>query len=215
MSPRSILVVVLALVFGGSAAVGVNSLLQNQQMVPKGEVVSVLVAAIDVPRGGMLTAELVKSREYPKDIAPVGALSKVEEALDRTVFIPLIKDDPILNAKLAPKGSGRGMSALVPKGMRAFTIQTPSIESGVAGFVLPGNKVDVLLTVGDLPTSNFAGHIIPDRFSGHGPPTIQYTPANRWRQHDHAAPERRDPGGRSEDRGARPRTRWIAKSFAR
>lgn len=153
MSPRSILVVVLALVFGGSAAVGVNSLLQNQQ-VPKGEVVSVVVAATDVPRGGMLTAELVKLREFPKDLAPAGVVSKVEDAVDRAVFIPLTKDEPVLNAKLAPKGSGRGMSALVPKGMRAFTIHTPSIESGVAGFVLPGNRVDVLLTVGDLPTSN-------------------------------------------------------------
>jgi pilus assembly protein CpaB len=147
------LVVVLALVFGGSAAVGVNSLLQNQQ-VPKGEMVSVVVAATDVPRGGLLTAELLKSREFPKDLAPANAISKIEDALDRTVFIPLIKDDPILSSKLAPKGSGRGMSALVPKGMRAFTIHTPSIESGVAGFVLPGNRVDVLLTVGELPTSN-------------------------------------------------------------
>jgi pilus assembly protein CpaB len=150
----------LALVFGGSAAVGVNSLLQNQQ-VPKGETVSVVVAATDVPRGGLLTAELLKSREFPKDLAPANAISKIEDALDRTVFIPLIKDDPILSSKLAPKGSGRGMSALVPKGMRAFTIHTPSIESGVAGFVLPGNRVDVLLTVGELPGVNQAAPTLP------------------------------------------------------
>jgi pilus assembly protein CpaB len=154
------LVVVLALVFGGSAAVGVNSLLQSQQ-VPKGETVSVIVAATDVPRGGLLTADLLKAHEFPKDLAPANAISKVEDALDRTVFIPLIKDDPILSSKLAPKGSGRGMSALVPKGMRAFTIHTPSIESGVAGFVLPGNRVDVLLTVGDLPPVNQAQVTLP------------------------------------------------------
>jgi pilus assembly protein CpaB len=150
MSPRSLLIGVLALVFGGSAAVGVNSLIRNAKA-PSGEVVTVVVAAADVPRGGTLTAELVKTRDYPTDLVPVGALSKVEDAVDRAVFIPLTKGDPVLNIKLAPKGSGRGMSALVPKGMRAFTIHTPSIASGVAGFVLPGNKVDVLLTVDDLP----------------------------------------------------------------
>jgi pilus assembly protein CpaB len=155
MSPRSFLVVALALVFGGSAAVGVNSLTQNPQA-PRGDVVTVVVAATDVPRGGMLTAELLKTREFPKDLAPAGALTKVDDAVDRAVFIPLTKDDPVLASKLAPKGSGRGMSALIPKGMRAFTIHTPSIASGVAGFVLPGNRVDVLLTVGDLPDANQA-----------------------------------------------------------
>ena len=61
--------------------------------------------------------------------------------------MPLVKDEPLLEGKLAPKGAKRGMAALVPNGMRAFTIHTPSVASGVGGFVLPGNKVDVLLTM--------------------------------------------------------------------
>jgi pilus assembly protein CpaB len=153
MSPRTLLVVLLALVFGGSAAVGVNSLVTNPPGA-KGEVVPVVVAAVDIPRGGMITAEQLKTRELPKDAAPAGSISKVEDVIERTVSIPLMKDDPVLPNKLAPKGSGRGMSALIPKGMRAFTIHTPNVASGVAGFVLPGNKVDVLLTVGDLGLNN-------------------------------------------------------------
>jgi pilus assembly protein CpaB len=141
--------VALALVFGGSAAVGVNYMVQNPPN-PKGDVVPVVVAAMEVPRGASLTAEQIKTREFAKDQVPPDAITKVEDAVDRAVFIPLTKDDLVLNAKLAPKGSGRGMSAMVPKGMRAFTIHTPSIASGVAGFVLPGNKVDVLLTINDL-----------------------------------------------------------------
>jgi pilus assembly protein CpaB len=169
MSARSILVVALARVFGGSAAVGVNSLIQNPQA-SRGETVSVLVAVADVPRGGTLSADLVKSREYPKDLAPSGALTKIEDVVDRAVYIPLTKDDPVLNSKLAPRGSGRGMSALVPKGLRAFTIHTPSIASGVAGFVLPGNKVDVLLTVGELANQGQAGFSTP-RSTGGGSTT--------------------------------------------
>jgi pilus assembly protein CpaB len=159
MSPRTLVVVALALVFGGSAAVGVNGLVNTPG--PRGAVVSVVVAAVDIPRGGMLTAEQLKTRDFPKDDAPLGAINKVEEAIERTVFIPLMKDDPVLSKKLAPKGSGRGMAALIPKGMRAFTIHTPNVASGVAGFVLPGNKVDVLLTVGDLGLNNQPPSALP------------------------------------------------------
>jgi pilus assembly protein CpaB len=109
--------------------------------------VPVVVALEDIPRGASLTADLVKIRDYPQGMQPASALTKVGVALDRTVLIPLLKDEPVLDGKLAPKGAKRGMAALVPSGLRAFTIHTPSVASGVAGFVLPGNKVDVLLTV--------------------------------------------------------------------
>jgi len=140
--------VCLALVCGGAAAVGVNQLVNNAPN-RRGAGVQVVVAAVDIPRGGTITAELLKTREFPKDLVPPGAIDKMEDAIDRAVFIPLLKDDPVLNGKLSPKGSGRGLAALVPVGMRAFTIHTPSVASGVAGFVMPGHKVDVLLTMTD------------------------------------------------------------------
>jgi len=140
--------VLLALIFGVSAAVGVNSYLQGSP-VTKADMVPVLVAAIDMARGGNVTSEMVKIKEYPKDMVPIGALSKPEEAVDRAISIPLIKDEPVLEGKLSPKGAGRGMAALVPSGMRAYTIQTPNVAQGVAGFILPGNKVDILLSVNE------------------------------------------------------------------
>lgn len=148
MSPRSGLIVMLSLVFGGSAAVGVKKYVTNMPMVvQKMETVPVVVAVAAIPRGASITTELVKIRDYPKKMVPSGTLAKVEDVLDRAVFTPLVKDEPVLDGKLAPKGAGRGMTSLVPKGMRAFTIHTPSVASGVAGFILPGNKVDVLLTM--------------------------------------------------------------------
>lgn len=153
MSPRTMMVSLLALLFGGSAAVGVNSLIRNG---PKGDVVPVVVAATDVLRGGTLTGELLKSRDFPRDLVPPGSITKVEDAVDRTVAVPLMKDDVVLNNKLAPKGAGRGLAALIPKGMRAFTITT-SLAHGVAGFILPGNKVDVLLTITGGGTTDFTG----------------------------------------------------------
>jgi pilus assembly protein CpaB len=128
---------------------GVNTFLNRAP----GEVVAgvpVVVAAVDVPRGGNITAEMVKVKQFPKEMVPTGALSKVEDAVDRGVYIPLVKDDPVLEAKLAPKGSGRGLAALIPTGMRAYSVKVPDVAQGVAGFILPGNRVDVLLSVGDI-----------------------------------------------------------------
>jgi pilus assembly protein CpaB len=145
------MMITLALIFGGSAAVGVNSFMKGAPS-PKDDLVPVVVALVDLPRGASITREMLKIKDLPKDFVQAGALSKPEDAVDRAVSVPLMKDDPVLENKLTPKGAGRGMAAMVPKGMRAYTIQTPNIAQGVAGFVLPGNKVDVLLAVGDNAT---------------------------------------------------------------
>jgi pilus assembly protein CpaB len=139
----------LSLSFGGSAALGVNKYVTNMSSVssPPVDAVSVVVAARDIPRGASITEDIVITREYPKGMLPPSTLARVADALDRTVFVPLVKGEPLLEGKLASKGAKRGMAALVPNGFRAFTIHTPSVASGVGGFVLPGDKVDVLLTM--------------------------------------------------------------------
>jgi pilus assembly protein CpaB len=135
---------VLALVFGGSAAVGVRQYV-GAGAAPRPDLVPVVVAKINIPRGMLVSADLISTRQYPKDLVPAGAVLKNEDALDRSTFTSLAKDEPILESKLSPKGQ-RGLASLVADGMRAFTITT-NVASGVAGFILPGNKVDVLLTV--------------------------------------------------------------------
>jgi pilus assembly protein CpaB len=148
--------VVLALVFGGSAAVGVRQYIGMNTAPPPVETVPVVVAAITVPRGMLLSSELVKTRDYPKSLVPEGAVLKTDDVLERAAYSTLAKDEPVLESKLSPKGQ-RGLASLVPKGMRAFTITTPNVASGVAGFILPGNKVDVLLTVSNTPSSDASG----------------------------------------------------------
>jgi pilus assembly protein CpaB len=143
---RTIVIGALALIFGGSAAVGVN-LLYRQGGSPPSESVAVLVAARNIPRGQMLTSDVIRKREFPKDYVPDGALTKIEDAVERIAFQTLVKDEPLLEGKLSAKHAKGGLAGLVPRGMRAFTIQTPHVAAGVAGFILPGNKVDVLLTM--------------------------------------------------------------------
>jgi pilus assembly protein CpaB len=147
--PQSILISALALVFGGSAAVGVNTYVNRKNAAATVDTVPVVVAVLDIPRGSTITVDLVKVRDYPKDAAPEGAIARPADVIDRTVFIPLVKGDAVVESKLAPKGMGKGLASLVPSGMRAITIQTLNVATGVAGFVLPGNRVDVLLSVTD------------------------------------------------------------------
>ena len=117
----------------------------------------VVVAVVDLPRGASITPEEVKIKEFPRDLVPAGALSKLEDAVNRGIFVPLTKDEPVLESKLAPKGAGRGLSALIPPGMRAYSVKVPDVAQGVAGFILPGNRVDVLLSLGEISGTNETG----------------------------------------------------------
>ncbi len=147
MKMRTMLTVGLALVFGLSAVYGVSALLaQSSDRGPAVETVGVVTITQDVPRFTALSDEMLKVKEFPKDLAPPGSSSRVEDVVGRVLDVPLVKEEAVLESKLVPKGAGRGMAAGIPKGMRAVTIQTANVASGVAGFVLPGNKVDVLFT---------------------------------------------------------------------
>jgi pilus assembly protein CpaB len=142
---RTILVVALAMVCGLSAAVGVGKYVQGVAT-PGEDTVPVVVAVADIGRSATLTAEMLRVRNLPRSAVQEGTLSRVEDAVDRVALITVLKDEPILEAKLAKKGPGHGIAVVIPEGMRAMTIKTPTVSTGVAGFILPGNKVDVLFT---------------------------------------------------------------------
>lgn len=148
MRTQTLLVVVLALAFGGIAAVGVSMLSGAEPT--QAAMATIVVAVAEVPRGETITAESVVARKYPRDLVPAGVISKVEDAVGRAALLPIVKDEPLLDAKLAPKGAGRGLASLIKKGMRAITVQTPNVATGVAGFIVPGNRVDVLMTFNEM-----------------------------------------------------------------
>src|SRR5437763_1758683 len=100
-----------------------------------------------------LSDAVVNVRDWTKYGAPPGALTKPEAAVGRVSLERLVPGEPVQDTRLAPKGAGRGLAALIPPGMQAVTIQTPNVPVGVAGFVLPRSKVDVVLTVGEGPRS--------------------------------------------------------------
>lgn len=145
MSGRTVIVIALALVCGLSAAVGIQIVMRKPAAAVKTE--PVLFAAADIQRGETIDEKMIEVRKVPVGQTPPGALAKLEDVVGRAAHYPMLKGDALADAKLTAKGSGGGMAGLIRPGMRAFTIQTPTLSSSLAGFLLPGNKVDVLLTI--------------------------------------------------------------------
>ena len=105
----------------------------------------VVVATQALEMGAVIKVESIKLIRLPDPLVPKGAFSKKEDVLDRPVISPIQPDEPILEARLAVRGSGGGVAPLIPPGMRAISVRVNEVV-GVAGFVLPGMRVDVLVT---------------------------------------------------------------------
>ena len=102
--------------------------------------------------GVMVKPADIKIVKVSADAFPKGGFNKVEDVLDRPVVSNVLLEEPILEGRLATKGSGLGLAPTIPVGMRAVTVRVNDVAS-VAGFVLPGMHVDVLVT-GRPPTSD-------------------------------------------------------------
>ena len=137
--------VIVLVVFLGLGVVELNSHIEAAELArPMSQTEPKARSQVSPPKPATLV------RSYETSLAPYSRMRG-------RWTLRLLKDEPVANGKLAPKGSGRGMAALIPKGMRAFTIHTPSIAPGVAGIVMPGHKVDVLLTMNDVGANDQTG----------------------------------------------------------
>jgi pilus assembly protein CpaB len=145
MQLRTILIIGLAIFCGLTAVVGVNLFLRAQETNTREETVAVLVAAKDIDRLTTITADMLTTRPFPKSMVPKEALTNLDDVVGRRAKFKCQQNEMLLNSQLAEKGSGRAWDT--PDGMRAFTIKTNKIAGAVTGFVLPGDRVDVLLTV--------------------------------------------------------------------
>ncbi len=105
----------------------------------------VVVAARPLSVGTTVKPPDIKLAKVPSAGYPKGAFSKAEEVIDRPVISNILLDEPILEGRLAARGSGLGLAPVIPVGMRAVTVRVNDV-TGIAGFVLPGMRVDVLVT---------------------------------------------------------------------
>jgi pilus assembly protein CpaB len=151
---RTLIVLTVAVITAGLAAFGVMRVIQNMP-VREVEVANtqVVVAAAGITMGERLGPQHLRVVAWPSRNPVEGSFSDPQEVLNRGVIAPIAENEPITERKLASLEAGAGLPPVIPEGMRAISVRVNDVV-GVAGFVVPGTRVDLLVTVRD---SNAAG----------------------------------------------------------
>jgi pilus assembly protein CpaB len=106
----------------------------------------IAVAATDLPLASKIRVEDVKLAEWPAEHLPLGAVRDPKEIIDRILLTRVLAGQPVLPGMLAAKNAGNGLAALIPPNMRAMAVRVDDVV-GVAGFIHPDDRVDVLVTL--------------------------------------------------------------------
>jgi pilus assembly protein CpaB len=146
MRNRIFAVIAIAVLAGGGLAYGTYNFMQNQPVKTVNTPTQpVVVASADLAIGAELKREDLQVVSFPKGSAPEGTFSQPQDIIGRGLIVSLVKNEPVLAAKLASKEAGSGLPPVIPEGMRAVSVRVNEVI-GVAGYVLPGTRVDVVAT---------------------------------------------------------------------
>ena len=144
---RTLVVLAVAVIAAGAASYGVYAAIRS---IPERRVEIAtryaVVAKTALPIGERLTAEVVKLIPWPEAAPLQGGFTEVAQVLDRGLISAVVENEPLTESKLAAKGAGAGLPPTIEPGMRAISIKVNDVIN-VAGFVVPGTRVDVLTTI--------------------------------------------------------------------
>jgi len=107
---------------------------------------NVVVAKTEIPLGEKITADQLALVPLPNASLPDGAFRKLDQVVGRVAIMSIGVRETITNSKLAPSGTGGGLSSVIPAGYRAMTVKVDDVV-GVSGFVMPGSFVDVVAVI--------------------------------------------------------------------
>lgn len=152
MQGRNWIILGVAIAIGLFAVIMVNAYFSGVQekqarLTQEQALVRIVVAAQPMEFGTKLTPQTVRLQNWPASSVPEGAFRTIPDALkdNRVALRPIVPGEPVLASKVSGADGRATLAALLPEGMRAFSIPVDTLR-GVAGFVLPGTMVDVLLT---------------------------------------------------------------------
>ena len=142
------LILILALVVGLAAAGGIYFYLDTMQKTyrEEGDFVKIVTAKQRIPAKTMITAQMVETKELPSKYINTDAAVDPKEVVGKTVKSDILPGEQVLRGRLAgAQGASEGLSYVIEPGKRAVTIAVNEI-SGVAGQILPGDRVDIMGT---------------------------------------------------------------------
>ena len=146
-SKRTAVVVGIAVLLAAVASLGMYRIV-SRMPVAAAEVksVDVVVAHHPLKLGTLVKPDHVKLVKWPAETPIAGAFTKIEDVVDRGVIMAVAENEPLTDAKLAGREAGAGLPPSIPPGMRAVSVKVNEVV-GVAGFVVPGTRVDVMVTL--------------------------------------------------------------------
>jgi pilus assembly protein CpaB len=144
---RTLIVVTMSVLV---AAVGTFAMFRVIQRMPARQVelptTEVVVAAQNIPVGTLLEERHLRTTAWPTGSAVAGSVANPKELVGRGVISPIGTNEPVTLTKVAGSEAGGGLPPIIPTGMRAISVKVNEVI-GVAGFVVPGTRVDVVVTV--------------------------------------------------------------------
>ena len=145
MNKRLITVFAFALLVAGGASLVLYKVVSVKMSSHPAQPQKRLVAAVHALEiGTLIRAEDIRLIDWPGPV-PVGAFEAADAAIGRGVISPIYASEPLVENRLAPRGAGGGLAATIPPGMRAVALGVNDLV-GVSGFVLPGMRVDVIIS---------------------------------------------------------------------
>src|SRR5438128_8205074 len=124
---------------------GITFLFYRRMNSNKPKTAQIVVAATDLSVGATLSQKDVSLLDWYSDVLPAGAFTKTEAVVGHPLLYPMSAKEPVLQRDLGLEGSGIGLAGKIPEGMRAVAVRSNEIV-GVAGFLYPGSRVDLLMT---------------------------------------------------------------------
>lgn len=161
MNSRFIIMLIIALILAGGAALIANRWIESQsgntQATALPNTVQVYVAATDIPFATRIESTQYKLMPWPKDNVPAQAFTEEDTKKDPNAILGKVTqrdfytDELLLKPQIKEHLGGSTLSALIQDGMRAISVRVDDVV-GVAGFILPGNKADIIATRGQNET---------------------------------------------------------------
>ena len=146
---RTAIVLGIAVMMAAIASMGVYRVVSNvSKRAAPVTTVNTVVATHKLALGTRLTSDHVRLAEWPVSAPVPNSFTKIEDVVNRGLIATVDENEPLTESKLAPLEAGAGLPPSIPPGMRAISVKVNEVV-GVAGFVVPGTRVDVMVTLTD------------------------------------------------------------------
>ena len=145
MNKNTLIFITLSVIFGFGAVFIAQNWLENSEQELTEEQVNVVMTTVNISAGTILAKKHLRLAVFPKSIAPAKTIDNLEDSVGKVAKNQLYIGDIVRTERLANQGDGSYLASLITENMRAVTIRVNDVV-GVAGFILPGNTVDILNT---------------------------------------------------------------------